>query len=88
MKSKTIELLQSPLDKDEPWEKKNKRKIEIGLDSDSRGLPKNVYFGILIPRKNYDVISEDFFLTPKMARKIAKYLNRFADKAEALSKQK
>ena len=51
MKSKIIELLQSPLDKNEPWEKNSKRKIEIGLDSDSRGLPKNVYFGILFPKK-------------------------------------
>lgn len=88
MKSKTIELLQSPLDKNEPWEKNSKRKIEIGLDSDSRGLPKNVYFGILFPKKRYDVVNEDLFLTPKMARKIAKYLNHFADKAEKLSKPK
>ena len=88
MKSKTIELLQSPLDKNEPWENSSKRKIEIGLDSDSRRSAKNVYFGILFPKKRYDVVNEDLFLTPKMARKIAKHLNRFADKAEKLSTQK
>lgn len=70
---KSIKLLTNPLDKGEKWEKKSKRIIKICKSSDYQPY---VYLRIFKKKKNnkYFIITEDFFLTPKTATKIANQL--------------